>query len=43
MIASYVIVLLDRAERGLDERRNAHSIEWLSRPRDYCFNKGGVR
>ena len=43
LTAAKLIVLLDRAERGLDERRKAYSLEWLSRPRDYCFNKGGVR
>jgi hypothetical protein len=44
LTAAKLIVLLDRAERGLEGKRNAYSIEWLSRPMDYCFNEeGGVR
>jgi hypothetical protein len=44
LTAAKLIVLLDRAERGLDERRNAYILEYLSRPEDYCFNEeGGVR
>jgi hypothetical protein len=44
LTAAKLIVLLDRAERGLDEKRNACILEYLSGPEDYCFNEeGGVR
>jgi hypothetical protein len=44
LTAAKLIVLLDGAERGLEGKRNAYSIEWLSRPEYYRFNEeGGVR
>jgi hypothetical protein len=44
LTAAKLIVLLDRAERGLDERRNACILEYLSTPESYRFNEeGGVR
>lgn len=38
LTAAKLIVLLDRAERGLEGKRNACILEYLSRPMDYCFN-----
>jgi hypothetical protein len=44
LTAAKLIVLLDRAERGLGERRNAYILEYLSMPEYYRFNEeGGVR
>jgi hypothetical protein len=44
LTAAKLIVLLDRAERGLEGKRKAYIIEWLSKPMEYCFNgEGGVR